>query len=199
MSMLSIRYRSSPPERFLWLCSLPPPDGKVEAFLWDQTVCGFGTRAQATGCGVRRTWIAQTRVDGRTKRLLIEDVSVLSIQEAREAVRTRLARLRVGDDLAVAKRSRRGCGDRRQGRRAVARSQGGALGERTRNCRRTWIGHLKPLSTAPVVAPASVRAVPKTHAVICRSNRAPVMNSAASKVMVRDIPVPPSWSTSRRR
>jgi hypothetical protein len=37
-----------------------------------------------------------------------------------------------------------------------------------------------------------LRAVPKTHAVICRSNRAPVMNSAASKVMVRDIAVLPS-------
>ena len=45
----------------------------------------------------------------------------------------------------------------------------------------------------------SLRAVPKTHAVICRSNRAPVMNSAASKVMIRDISVPPSWSTRRRR
>ena len=37
-----------------------------------------------------------------------------------------------------------------------------------------------------------LRAVPKTHAVICRSNRAPVMNSAASKVMVRDIAGLPS-------
>jgi hypothetical protein len=39
------------------------------------------------------------------------------------------------------------------------------------------------------------RAVPKTHAMIWRSKRAPVRNRAASKVMIRDIPVPPSWST----
>jgi hypothetical protein len=37
-----------------------------------------------------------------------------------------------------------------------------------------------------------LRAVPKTHAMICRSNLAPVMNSAASKVIVRDMPVLPS-------
>jgi hypothetical protein len=49
------------------------------------------------------------------------------------------------------------------------------------------------------MAKGQLRAVPKTHAMIWRSNRAPVMNSAASRVMVRDIPVLPSWSTSRRR
>jgi hypothetical protein len=47
------------------------------------------------------------------------------------------------------------------------------------------------VDTSAVVA-ILLRAVPKTHAVICRSNRAPVMNSAASKVMVRDIAVLPS-------
>jgi hypothetical protein len=34
-----------------------------------------------------------------------------------------------------------------------------------------------------------------SYTMICRSKRAPVMNKAASKVMIRDIPVPPSWST----
>jgi hypothetical protein len=38
----------------------------------------------------------------------------------------------------------------------------------------------------------SLRAVPKTQAMICRSNRAPVMNSTASRVIVRDMPVLPS-------
>jgi hypothetical protein len=42
------------------------------------------------------------------------------------------------------------------------------------------------------MAKVQLRAVPKTHAMIRRSNLAPVMNSAASKVIVRDMPVLPS-------
>ena len=38
----------------------------------------------------------------------------------------------------------------------------------------------------------ALRAVPKTHAVIWRSKRLPVMNRAASKVMMRDMVVLPS-------
>ena len=119
--------------------ALTPPEGRAEAFLWDRTVRGFGVRAQVTGRGVRRTWVAQTRVDGRTRRVLIEDVNVLSIQEAREAARARLAQLRLGDDPVAARRQRRA---------AAAVTVGAVVGqwrqaeetswaERTRACRRT--------------------------------------------------------------
>src|SRR3954454_16752952 len=87
--------------------SLKPPGGKSEASLWDRTVRGFGARAQLTGRGVGRTWIVQTRVDGCTKRVRIGDVAVLSIQEAREVARTRLAQLQIGDDPVAARRQRR--------------------------------------------------------------------------------------------
>src|SRR3954454_24390933 len=132
--------------------SLTPPDGKTEAFLWDRTVRGFGARAQLTGRGVRRTWIAQTRVDGRTKRILIEDVNVLSIQEAREAARTRLAQLRVGDDPTAARRQRRAAAAVTVGKvvEQWREAEATSWAERTRVCRRTWIGHLKPLWGAPV-------------------------------------------------
>ncbi len=66
-----------------------------------------------------------------------------------------------------------------------------AAGIRFRRAGRTADGYAK--------VSGRLRAVPKTHAMICRSNRAPVMKSAASKVMIRDIPVLPSWSTSKRR
>jgi ABC-type branched-subunit amino acid transport system substrate-binding protein len=49
-------------------------------------------------------------------------------------------------------------------------------------------------ATSPVL-----RAVPETHAMIWRSKRLPVMNRAASKVMIRDRVVLPSWSTRSRR
>jgi hypothetical protein len=50
------------------------------------------------------------------------------------------------------------------------------------------------LTDMTIVAMAKSRAE-NSYAMICRSKRAPVMNKAASKVMIRDIPVPPSWST----
>jgi integrase len=132
--------------------SLTPPGGKSEAFLWDRTVRGFGARAQVTGRGVGRTWIVQTRIDGRTKRVRIGDVAVLSIQEAREIARTRLAQLQIGDDPVAARRQRRAAAAVTVGKvvEQWQEAEAASWAERTRICRRTWIGHLKPLWDAPV-------------------------------------------------
>src|SRR3954464_5147532 len=125
--------------------SLTPPGGKSEAFLWDRMVRGFGARAQVTGRGVGRPWIVQTRVDGRTKRVRIGDVAVLSIQEAREIARTRLAQLQIGDDPVAARRQRRAAAAVTVGKVVESwhAAEAASWAERTRICRRTWIEHLK--------------------------------------------------------
>jgi hypothetical protein len=46
-------------------------DGKRDLIVFDEELPGFGLRLRASGDRVRRSWIAQYRAAGRTRRMLI--------------------------------------------------------------------------------------------------------------------------------
>src|SRR5215510_8629762 len=68
--------------------------GQNETFAWDTELAGFGLRLQ----GQRRTYIAQYRAKGRTRRVTIGSTERLSPAQAREGARKLLARVALGAD-----------------------------------------------------------------------------------------------------
>ena len=79
------------------VAALTVPPGKLEAFLWDAEVKGFGVRASAGGS---RRYVVQYRVPGQraTKKLSIGAVDTLSVDEAWRQARTLLAKALTGND-----------------------------------------------------------------------------------------------------
>ena len=72
-----------------------PPPGKTDAIIFDEDLPGFGLRLRTGG---RRTWVAQYRIDGRSRRITLGNAAVMSANEARKAARTVLARATIGED-----------------------------------------------------------------------------------------------------
>jgi len=68
--------------------------GQRETFAWDAELAGFGLRLQ----GRRRTYVAQYRVAGRTRRVTIGAAERLTPTQAREGARKILARVALGHD-----------------------------------------------------------------------------------------------------
>ena len=77
------------------VASLALPHGKTDAIFFDDELAGFGFRLRAGG---HRTWIAQYRAHGRTRRFTIGSVEKLASSEARKAARKILARVQLGED-----------------------------------------------------------------------------------------------------
>ena len=69
------------------VAGLDLPAGKSEQIYWDAELRGFGYRLRHRGGRVHRTWIAQYRVDGRTRRPTLGAAEVLLPAEARAAAR----------------------------------------------------------------------------------------------------------------
>jgi integrase len=68
--------------------------GQGEAFAWDTDLAGFGLRLQ----GQRRTYVAQYRAHGRTRRVTLGAAERLTPVQAREGARKVLARVALGED-----------------------------------------------------------------------------------------------------
>jgi hypothetical protein len=69
--------------------------------IFDESTPGFGVRLR----GDLRTWIAQMRVDGRTRRLAIGDVRQIELEAARAAAKKFFAESTLGNDpIKAAKR-----------------------------------------------------------------------------------------------
>jgi integrase len=75
-----------------------PPAGKLDHIEWCDDLSGFGLRLRKSGNGVRRTWVAQYRVHGRTRRFKIGAVEKVPPDEARKAARKALAKVELGGD-----------------------------------------------------------------------------------------------------
>lgn len=80
-----------------------PPD-KAELFFWDADLPGFGLRASAGG---KRSWVAQHRAAGRTRRLNLGDAAVVAVDKARDAARDARAGAALGHDPAAQKQAAR--------------------------------------------------------------------------------------------
>jgi integrase len=74
-------------------------DGKTDAIFFDSTLPGFGYRLRLGADGkVKRTWIAQYRRAGGTRRVLIGSANVVSAEAARNAARKILGAAALGQD-----------------------------------------------------------------------------------------------------
>jgi hypothetical protein len=77
------------------IAGLALPDGRIDYVFWDAELSGFGLRLRAGG---RRVWIAQYRVNGRSRRATLGPVAKLTPIEARQAARRILATATLGGD-----------------------------------------------------------------------------------------------------
>jgi integrase len=81
------------------------PEGKDEAFYWDDQVRGLGLRAYKSG---KRVWLLQYRdAFGKTRRIELGDVGALDPERAREAARAHLAQKAIGNDPAARRKADR--------------------------------------------------------------------------------------------
>jgi integrase len=76
---------------------------KRDAIFFDEELPGFGLRLRASGDRVRRSWIAQYRAHGRTRRVLIGSLEKVAPLDARKAARRILAEVALGGDPQGAK------------------------------------------------------------------------------------------------
>jgi len=83
-------------------------NGQRELFAWDSELAGFGLRLQ----GQRRTYIAQYRAKGRTRRVTIGTTERLTPTQARAGARKILAHASLGDDPQDEKAAQRTAAER---------------------------------------------------------------------------------------
>ncbi len=82
--------------------------GRSEEFAWDTELEGFGLRLRRrSDGGLLRTWVAQYRANGRTRRITLGSVEKLAPAQAREAARKILARVTLGHDPQGEKQAKR--------------------------------------------------------------------------------------------
>jgi integrase len=77
--------------------------GRRDAIFFDEDLIGFGLRLRASGDRVRKSWVAQYRSNGRTRRVLIGTVEKVTLPDARKAARKILAKVELGGDPQGAK------------------------------------------------------------------------------------------------
>jgi integrase len=89
------------------VAGLKLPDGKSEKFYWDGALKGFALRLRYDGFRLNKSWIAQYRVKGRTRRLKLGDVAKLNADEARAKAKAELAKVTLGHDPQAEKETER--------------------------------------------------------------------------------------------
>ncbi len=72
------------------------PGGK-DIILFDNALPGFGLRIHPSG---RKVWIVQTRIEGRSRRIVIARHGEMELAEARRRARDMLVRICAGDNPA---------------------------------------------------------------------------------------------------
>ena len=68
-----------------------------DTILFDKALPGFGLRIHPSG---RKVWILQTRIEGRSRRIVIANYAEMRLAEARRRARELLARIRAGQNPA---------------------------------------------------------------------------------------------------
>jgi integrase len=74
------------------------PANKDDAILFDDDMPGFGLRLRRSGDQIRRSFVAQYRAHGRTRRVLIGSVELFSAEQARAQAKKILAKVHLGGD-----------------------------------------------------------------------------------------------------
>jgi integrase len=82
---------------------------KTDAIFFDDDLPGFGYRLRlGSGGKLRRSWVAQYKRAGATRRLLLGAGEVLSAEQARQAAKKVLAKVALGEDPQADRIDRRG-------------------------------------------------------------------------------------------
>jgi integrase len=82
--------------------------GVAEEFCWDTELPGYGLRLRRRGDGgILRTYAAQYRANGRTRRVTIGSADKITPAQAREAARKLLARVELGHDPQAEREAKR--------------------------------------------------------------------------------------------
>ena len=90
------------------VAELQLPPGRIDVIFFDSEMAGFGYRLRAGAGGqVRRSWVAQYRRGGATRRLLLGSAEVLGAERARAAAKQILAKVALGGDPQGDRRGRR--------------------------------------------------------------------------------------------
>jgi integrase len=89
------------------IARLELPDGKTDLIVFDDALPGFGFRLRRSGGQVRKSWVAQYRQHGATRRVLLGAAEVLTPEQARVAAKKVLAKVALGEDPQAAKTERR--------------------------------------------------------------------------------------------
>ena len=71
--------------------------GDRDVFLFDRALPGFGLRVHRSGA---KAWIVQTRIEGKSRRVVIARHGEMDLAQARRHARDILARIRAGDNPA---------------------------------------------------------------------------------------------------
>jgi integrase len=88
--------------------SLALAKGQDDEFAWDADLEGFGLRLRRRrDGGLLRTWAAQYRANGRTRRVTLGSFEKLTPAQAREGARRILARVALGHDPQAEKQAKR--------------------------------------------------------------------------------------------
>jgi integrase len=77
--------------------------GVADKIVFDDDVPGFGVRVRASGA---RTWIFQYKIGGKTRRLVLGQVSAIKLAKARDIAGELHAKVRLGGDPASEKREK---------------------------------------------------------------------------------------------
>ena len=90
------------------IASAKLPAGKLDHIEWDDDLPGFGLRLRAGGADrISKSWVAQYRAHGRTRRMKIGTLEKLAPDEARKAARKVLAKVEIGGDPQAEKAAQR--------------------------------------------------------------------------------------------
>src|SRR5262249_13401856 len=89
------------------ISGLSLPAGKADTIHFDSALPGFGFRLRASGNEVRKSWVAQYRRAGATRRMLLGSAEVLTADQARAAAKKVLAAVALGEDPQAEKATRR--------------------------------------------------------------------------------------------
>jgi integrase len=87
-------------------------DGKSDQIFFDADEKGFGFRLRRDGVRLRRSWVVQYRIKGRTRRAKIGDYPTVSADQARKKAKTILASVQLGTDPQAEKEAERAKGSR---------------------------------------------------------------------------------------
>src|SRR5438552_17486787 len=80
----------------------PPATGQLT--MWDETLAGFGLRLAAGGA---RTWVVAYKVHGRKRWLTLGSYPLVSLADARNQAKQKLAKVTQGEDPAADRRAER--------------------------------------------------------------------------------------------